>query len=364
MSVFLRAILSPARRCESDGRREAVPCQGGHRSSNAFVGLVLLAAAGLKLYELLADGVISWRGGAMEILRTPIAAELVFGALLLSSKCSPRIRRAVAALFGCFLAVSLYKGLAGFASCGCFGRIPLSPWFSAAINVFVIALILWPPTQAPERRALLPAARRRSLLMVAVAMIFVAGSMKALYPIAEKSETGGITYQRGGRLALLSVEEWAGKPWPLLQYIDRGDELARGQWLAILYRGNCAACQRLLRSYANVPSRDHGGRRVAWVEMPPFSPIVHSIPAEHTHCRLADNVEWVAETPTELLIDWGVVTSVRAARGTFSDASIVTAVHSDSGRTFALSPPPVDLQTSKRQSFYNFLPGEMKCNVL
>lgn len=50
-------------------------------------------------------------------------------------------------VFLCFAAVSLYQALTGQSSCGCFGKIPIHPWISFSLDLFVLAmLVLSKPT--------------------------------------------------------------------------------------------------------------------------------------------------------------------------------------------------------------------------
>jgi Methylamine utilisation protein MauE len=99
-----------------------------HLLVSRCVGLLLLAAAGLKAYGLSADSV-----ARMGIFSTPefqlavIEFEL-FLALWLLSGIRPLGSWMVAlTIFIGFAGVSFYQGWIGQSSCGCFGRLSVSP---------------------------------------------------------------------------------------------------------------------------------------------------------------------------------------------------------------------------------------------
>jgi hypothetical protein len=77
--------------------------------------------------------------------------EVLLGLWVLSGWSSHVSRWAVAATFGCLAAVSGYLRWLGVADCGCFGDVPMSPWWVFALDVgVVIASCLVKP---PARRA-------------------------------------------------------------------------------------------------------------------------------------------------------------------------------------------------------------------
>ena len=91
------------------------------------LGLVLVVAAGLKLYGLNVSplpgiGWLSVPGVQMAV----VAAELLVGFWLLSGTAKPYAWLAALGLFSAFAIVSGYLGFIGQASCGCFGTIEAS----------------------------------------------------------------------------------------------------------------------------------------------------------------------------------------------------------------------------------------------
>lgn len=103
------------------------------------VGLLLLAAAGLKLYGLNVSPFAQYGWLQSDIVQsTAVVWEVLLGLLLLS-----RAQRFFAWLlavltFGAFAGVSGYLGWIGQATCGCFGLIQASPWWAFAVNVSVL----------------------------------------------------------------------------------------------------------------------------------------------------------------------------------------------------------------------------------
>ncbi len=120
----------------------------------------------------------------------------------------------------------------------------------------------------------------------------------------------------GAGMVVLESEKWLGKPLPLLEYIDIGDQLRQGKWLLVLYHHDCPDCQELLG-----PSRDSrlnslgDASRVVLVEMPPHRQ--RSDEAAFADCvsrnvaQLTDSRRWFAETPTAIHLAEGVVISVQ-----------------------------------------------------
>jgi hypothetical protein len=95
------------------------------------LGLLLLTAAVLKGHELLTVPVAdkdlwSWR----PFLVFQVEFELALGIWLLSGLFKRLAWLAALTCFSLFCCITLYKGLTGAASCGCFGRIHVNPWIT------------------------------------------------------------------------------------------------------------------------------------------------------------------------------------------------------------------------------------------
>ncbi len=128
-----------------------------------LVGGVLLAAAGLKGHGLALGPLAQDSFLASPRLQiATIQVEVLLGLWLLSGWAMRAARVVAIGFFGIMAAVSLYLALAGQASCGCFGRLTVSPWLTLALDVTAVAaLAVWRPVRSTETR---PAAWLRGVL--------------------------------------------------------------------------------------------------------------------------------------------------------------------------------------------------------
>ena len=139
-SVILLAmqadLLTPAQQTVASTR----PVKPLVRGVAVVLGLVLIAAAGLKLYGLRVSPVPAVGSFASPRLGVAVAAwEIVLG-LWLIARFDALAWLAALGTFGSFAAVSGYFGFVGVANCGCFGAVKTSPW--AAFGVDLAALVL------------------------------------------------------------------------------------------------------------------------------------------------------------------------------------------------------------------------------
>ena len=108
-----------------------------------LLGLLLLAAAGLKLYGLSVSTMpqSGWFGQSWVQL---LAAEweLVLGLWLLCGAMPKASWFAAVATFLVFAAVSGSLGLDGAESCGCLGAVQTNPWWAFAVDVFALFLLI------------------------------------------------------------------------------------------------------------------------------------------------------------------------------------------------------------------------------
>lgn len=114
----------------------------GFTAVRIFLGLILLTAAGLKLYGLNVTALP--RVGWFATPRVQVAAtawELLLGLWLLSGECRALAWLASIGTFVSFAVVSGYLGWTGVATCGCFGVIGASPWAAFSVDVAAIALL-------------------------------------------------------------------------------------------------------------------------------------------------------------------------------------------------------------------------------
>ncbi len=124
----------------------------GQVATRVLLGLLLLSAAGLKAQALLTGA-----ASANALVLSPraqiglIEVEAFFGVWLLSGRVGRLGWAAAIGLFTVLAGVSLYLGLDGQPSCGCFGRLPVNPWFTLILDLAAVAaLVVWRPRRAPQ----------------------------------------------------------------------------------------------------------------------------------------------------------------------------------------------------------------------
>ncbi len=123
------------------------------RTIACTLGLLLLAAAGLKLYGLQVSAVP--RGVWLYAPRVQVVVllwEVVLGLWLVSGRYPTGSWLAAVGTFTAFAGVSGYLGWVGQAECGCFGSVKASPWHALAVDVAALAgLALARPAFHPLR---------------------------------------------------------------------------------------------------------------------------------------------------------------------------------------------------------------------
>ena len=156
---------------------------------------------------------------------------------------------AALACFTLFTGVSFFKALSGYATCGCFGRVPVNPWYTAILDLtIVLSLLRWRP-RGQER----PFSVNLRQLPVQVAVVFAfwlvvglpAGYAMGSYTPPTLSDTG--VFIGDSKIVVLEPEMWIGKRFPLLDYIDIGGKLKDGNWLVLLYHYDCPKCREAIR---------------------------------------------------------------------------------------------------------------------
>jgi hypothetical protein len=135
------------------------------------LGVVLLAAAALKGYELATSPVAetslfrSWW-----FLIAIVEFELFFGLWLLAGLYPKPTRWAAMSWFAALLGLSLTQAVSGAASCACFGPIQILPWVMVIFDA-VAVLALW--FFEPELRTPVKQSQRLALLAASVAVFCV-----------------------------------------------------------------------------------------------------------------------------------------------------------------------------------------------
>jgi hypothetical protein len=321
------------------------------------LGLLLLTAAILKGRQLLTEPVANndiWSYRPFLILT--VEFELALAIWLLSGLFKKAAWLVSLLCFSFFSAITFYKAVAGFASCGCFGSVHVNPWitFFAIDLPSVIALSILRPTSHCERseaisRLSFPTRRESIKAMILTfftplpsfrrfATAFAIGLtiLGVTTPILALNEPAKITT----RYEVLEPSEWIGKELPILEYIVedpafRGrvedpafigrDEdpavrrrnsireiLRTGTWLILLYHYDCPDCGTAIPKYEQM-ARDLAGNedflRIALIAIPPYGRIPVSEKTPCTLGRLPETKEWFVTTPAVALLTDGKVTA-------------------------------------------------------
>jgi hypothetical protein len=106
------------------------------------LGILLLAAAGLKLNGLAVDPVGRMGLFSLPAFQIAVVELEIFLAIWLLWGWKPLGSWALAfVVFSAFAGVSAYQGWIGRATCGCFGRLSVNPWYAFGIDVGVLILL-------------------------------------------------------------------------------------------------------------------------------------------------------------------------------------------------------------------------------
>lgn len=280
------------------GLRAGLP----YRAVSLATGALLMAAGSLKAYELLT-------GGAAESdLAVPrwaavglVDFEWFFGLWLLLGLFPGPSRRVAIGTFGAFALVALRKAISGEASCGCFGRLAVSPWLTLVADCAAAAALA---ASRPAKPVGASPGRNRTALATFLTLGFWVGGGWGIIAFGVAADPGRV---------VLRPEEWAGWRLPILAQIEIGDDLARGDWVVVLYHHDCRRCREELPGYDRRARRLRSralAPRFALIELPPYSgPGGEIVPAD-TPCslgRLPSSRVWVVRTPAEIALRDGVV---------------------------------------------------------
>lgn len=268
---------------------------------SAAVATILTVAAILKLHEMQLSGVRAWSVAQ-------VAGEWLLALWLVSGFASRAARIVTLGCFAVFAGVTLFRGLRGDASCGCFGALSVSPWVTLGLDLVVIGLLVaWNPIAAPVPRW-------RWGLTAAVGALSL-GAALVLGQIWRPAtlDGDGIVASPGGWV-VLEPAKWMGKKLPLLPHLSPPAGLAEGRWTVLLYKHGCPACVQAAARFGKTDGGEGEGRRLGLVELPPYGAAGHLRETEARGVelmRLSEAHDWFAQTPVYIDLVEGVVTGVR-----------------------------------------------------
>lgn len=277
------------------------------------LGVFLLAAAFVKAFAAADAATLqSVYDVPRWLVIAAVQAELIVGALLVAGVWRRPAWQAAVALFGAFAAFSLYRGLTGYESCGCFGSLKINPWWTLAFDVAILTLLIrWRRelVSEPGRRA---SAKFRWLYLGSLVLLaalthyqMVSGGPSRLN--LDEPALGA------GKLVILEPETWIGKTFPLSEQLAPKPDLSHGDWTLLLYHHDCPKCQEALPHYEQLAlnrAASNEPARVLLVQTPPYAHEESHRPSPATHARLSDDREWFVQTPVEIRLSGGRVVSV------------------------------------------------------
>lgn len=291
------------------------------------LGVLLLAAAGLKfadagfgsagVYELYASPF--W-------LRAVLVAETLVGVWLLVGLAPRALWFFTLVFFSVLACLSLYMGINGQQSCGCFGtKLPVHPWYTAVLDSgAVAALLFWQPIADHNAGQCARFRGTAKTIVGAVFLLGIVGVATAAYAhLAGYLAPDGVLFG-DDQVVMLQPEKWVGKSLPLMAYIETAgvpaEDLRTGEWLLLLVHSDCSKCREVLPRFEQL-AKDrvaHGfPARVVVIDLPPYD-ASKPFPATplKTFCQrgsLTPQREWFAKTSALIKMVDGMVIEVDTA---------------------------------------------------
>jgi hypothetical protein len=145
------------------------------------LGAFLLLTAGLKVQGLLSSGTVggSWITSPWVHLAA-VEVEILLGLWWLSGRRLDLARWVTLAFFGILAAVSLVLALDGQASCNCFGRVHVNPWWTLGLDLGILLLLFVAASTPAAKPAGATVLGRDALLVAAAVTALVIGGGSAV----------------------------------------------------------------------------------------------------------------------------------------------------------------------------------------
>jgi hypothetical protein len=222
--------------------------------------------------------------------------------------------------FSVFSAITLYKGITGAESCGCFGSIHVNPWITLfAIDLpAVIALAVFRPVLSFQRKAESIKALIHefitplpSMPQFAVTACLTLIALGVTTPVLAFNKPAGIT----SSYEVLEPETWVGRKLPILEHIDIAESLKKGNWLVLLYHHDCPDCVASIEDcldlvYNFKVKRKQTIFRIAFISIPPHGDIPVGSSLACILGKIRPNKKWLVATPIVALVVDGNVKAV------------------------------------------------------
>ena len=203
-------------------------------------------------------------------------------------------------LFAVFATVSVFKGISGEASCGCFGEVAINPWVTAVFDVAVVAALVWArprmPLVDPSRSSFQNRVFFRESTLCLGIFVLIGGLTYGWISQARYEKLTEVGQVLQGNSVQLVPESWIGQKFPLHEYILDGNDLVNGEKTILLSRLGCADCEKA--------KQNQGMALDSVVE-------ISGNASSPDALYLTHEINWIAETPTLIELSDGVVKTVR-----------------------------------------------------
>jgi hypothetical protein len=286
-----------------------------------IVGFILIAASLLKSFDLYKDPTLVLTGGhAKLLLPMLIGSELSLGFLAVTNISWSRLRVIAILLFTFFAGYTLFLAIQGAASCGCFGRLEVNPWWTFLLDVVVLSGLLLEyylvnHKEATPHSSSVSLAKTR-LALAGTLVLPVALTAHLLWFVNSKENLSEGAFQTVGDLVILEPEKWIGQEFPLSEFIDVN--VSNGSWVLLLHRHDCPKCKKVIPKYEQL-SRFTAWNQVALIDVPPYDSSQQSRASPCSVGRLSDLRQWFVATPIEIQLEMGVVVNVSTDLPALSD---------------------------------------------
>ena len=284
-----------------------------------LIGLLLIVAAGLKVHELFlhpgrvlltSTFVVSW---ASLLIPVRIGGELSLGLAAFVGVFWNQLRWILFAAFASFACYALFLAIAGLDSCGCFGVVPIHPWWTFVIDVTVLVGLLWDTRRTRRSMGAVKSMDKLPfpghLMLAGIVAVSFGVAVTLAWHVSAQPASSNEGLQVVGDLTILEPADWVGKPLPISDSIDI--DVSLGVWGVLLHRHDCPKCQEVMPEYERLASKWQS-TGIAFVEVPPHADQREKL--AHVACgRLTDDREWFTETPVEIQLEDGIV--VNASTG-------------------------------------------------
>lgn len=277
-----------------------------------FVGSLLVLAAGLKSWQVAnSPGLLVYSSYSDFFHIVQIGIEFAVGIMALLGVNWAQVRALATGLFTAFAIYSFVLAIRGVNSCGCFGAVEVSPWWTFCVDLAVVVGLMgekWLEVKQLDLNVSLRSCFHEKrvkhvwlLAICSVAWVLFLASVMHLRPMQNAYNP---IFQAVANRTILTPESWINQSFPLKDMIDV--DLSKGDWIVLLHRQDCLDCQIAVPQYEEL-SHKLRTASIALLEVPSSKSAENSMYFSCTFGRLSPDREWFVQTPVEIRIRDGIV---------------------------------------------------------